>query len=113
LVSTVYNKVLFFHLNPASSLIHIYDLDPTFVYKTPNPIKIAPYQLTQMQIIDNLLVLHNLDERSTQIYDLKLGDYHDPILIDACEVKIEKAIKGIFMTDLLAKEESTNPDEKM
>ena len=29
----------------------------------------------QMQLIDSLLVLHNLDEKSSQLYDIKLSDY--------------------------------------
>ena len=28
-----------------------------------------------MQIIDNTLVVHNLDDKSSQIYDFKIADY--------------------------------------
>jgi hypothetical protein len=40
----------------------------------------ATLHLYQMQVVDNLLVLHNLDERTTQIYDLKLADYSSSVL---------------------------------
>ena len=33
LLAVVYNKVIFFHLNPLSGQVHIYELDPTFSYK--------------------------------------------------------------------------------
>ncbi len=33
LLAVVYNKVIFFHLNPLSGQVLIYELDPTFSYK--------------------------------------------------------------------------------
>ena len=38
LLTTVYNKVIFFHLDPLSALVHIYELDPTFTYKNNHAI---------------------------------------------------------------------------
>lgn len=58
-----------------------------------------------MQVIDNLLVVHNIDQRVTQIYDLKLEDWNVPLLIDDIKVEIQPALKGLYLTDLLAKDE--------
>ena len=33
LLSNLYNKIIFAHLNPFTSQVQIYELDPTFTYK--------------------------------------------------------------------------------
>ena len=63
------------HLNPFSSQIHIYELDPGYTERLPSVIAVASNSLTQLQVVDNLVVVHNLDEQSSQLYDLKLTDY--------------------------------------
>lgn len=65
LLTTVYNKVIFFHLDPLSALVHIYELDPTFTYKNNHAIMLLspPVQPTyQLQVVDNLLVVHTFEE---------------------------------------------------
>lgn len=59
----------------------------------------------QMQVIDNLLVVHHIDKRTSLIYDLKLQDYHLSLTGDECEVKVEKALNGVQMSELIEKEE--------
>ena len=43
-----------------------------------------------MQIIDNLVVVHDLENRNSQIFDMKLSDYHLS-LVDNSEISIEWA----------------------
>lgn len=38
-----------------------------------------------MQVIDNLIVVHNMDEKSTQMYDLRI-DYYLPLCKPNLEV---------------------------
>lgn len=65
LVTCLYNKVVLLHANPFIGQIFVYELDPEFVYKYQNQVNFPSYSLIQMQIIDNLLVIHNLDEKSS------------------------------------------------
>lgn len=39
-----------------------------------------------MQVIDNLIVVHNIDQKSTNIYDIKLAEYNLPICQDNLDV---------------------------
>ena len=66
LLANVYNKVIFLHFNPQSSKVHIFELDPTFSYKNQHAITIPPTHLIQMQIMDNLITIHDIDARTTQ-----------------------------------------------
>lgn len=66
LLTTIYNKVIFFHLNPQAQSVHIFELDPTFTYKNQHAIALpSPLSLYQMQISDNLLVLHDFTSKSS------------------------------------------------
>jgi hypothetical protein len=53
-----------------------------------------------MQLIDNLLVVHNLDEKSTQLYDLKIQDYASPLIGPHLNVDGSLASKGLFVSQL-------------
>lgn len=46
-----------------------------------------------MQVVENLLVLHNLDEQTTQCYDLKLGssEYSEALLKEGLTMDVGKA----------------------
>ena len=80
LLANVYNKSIFFHLNPYSQQILIYELDPTFSYKNQHAITL-PNSLYQMQVIENMLVVHDLKNGgSSQMWDLKLPDYATGVL---------------------------------
>ena len=66
-----------------------------------------------MQVVENLLVVHNLDEGTSQAYDLKLGstDYNEPLLLgDGVVVGHGKAKKGVTIMELIAKEEKQTND---
>lgn len=58
-----------------------------------------------MQVVDNLLVVHNLDENATQLYDLKLEDWFEPMMVDSYRVDYGPVNKGKFISDMLQKEE--------
>lgn len=68
----MYNKIVLFHLNPYTAQITYYELDPAFVFKATTLIDLAPNSLYQMQVVDSLLVVHNLDDKSSQMFDLRL-----------------------------------------
>lgn len=69
LFTSVYNKQVLLHLAPGATsgaLIQLYEVDPAFSYKNQQAIQVKTFngqsQLLQMQVVENLLVVHNLDE---------------------------------------------------
>jgi hypothetical protein len=61
-----------------------------------------------------LLVVHNLDEQTSQCYDLKLGstDYSEPILKDHLTIDVSKAhVKGRSFAYYISKDERTSNDD--
>ena len=64
-MTSLYNKVVLLHANPFLGQIFVFELDPEFIYKYQNQVLYPASSLIQMQIIDNLLVVHNLDEKAT------------------------------------------------
>ena len=66
-----------------------------------------------MQVIENLFVVHNLDEQSSQIYDLKSGslDYNESLIPQSFKVDGGKCKKGKFLADFIAKDEKKFNDE--
>jgi hypothetical protein len=65
LLATIYNKVILLHANPTQGKIHIFELDPQFVYKYNNVITYSPKTQVKLQVIDNLLVVHNINDKSS------------------------------------------------
>ena len=68
-----------------------------------------------MQVIDNLLVVHNMERKSSQLYDLKLADYNTPILSNDSSYPVSTRFARmeplVYMSDLLLAEERRSPDE--
>lgn len=75
-----------------------------------------------MQVVDNMLVVHNMDKGYSQLYDIKLADYSTSVLKKdrqySVSTRLLKSHNGtnqdqlIYMSDLLlAEEKSTSPDE--
>ena len=62
-----------------------------------------------MQVVENLLVIHNIDESTTQAWDLKLGsqDYNESLLIENCTT----SFKDAYLMDIITEEEKTSGDE--
>lgn len=119
LLSNVYNKTLFFHLNPQAQQVHIYELDPTFSYKNQNAIVLsdASHQY-QMQVVDNLLLVHDMDAKTSQLYDLKLPDYSVGLLAEpshalSSRYLLQSSTKPpVYLSDLIARDERKGtPDE--
>ena len=54
-----------------------------------------------MQVVDNLLVVHNLDMNATQLFDLKLEDWYQPLLSDSYRVEYGPANKGKYISEML------------
>ena len=99
------------HSNPFLGRIFVFELDPTFVYKYQTQVTFAPQTLIKMQIIDNTLVLHNVDEKSSQIYDFKIQDYGSPLIRQNLEVDTSFAKRGAHYSDLFLPEDQENESE--
>ena len=65
----------------------------------------TPASLVKMQIIDNTLVIHNMDEKSSQIYDFKIQDYGSPLIESNLEVDTSFAQRGAYFSDLFFQED--------
>jgi hypothetical protein len=61
-----------------------------------------------MQVVENLLVVHNLDEKTTQCYDLK--EIPEPLLVPECTVNLTK-YKKKYLFELIEAEEKKQADE--
>lgn len=64
-----------------------------------------------MQVIDNLLVIHDLDSRCTQVYDFKIVDYNIPLLKPNLRVDLsscERFLSDMFLPEEIAKQDSEN-----
>ena len=59
-----------------------------------------------MQIIDNLLVVHNLDEKATQIYDFKIQEYSNPLIGPNLNVDTSLASRNIYVS------QNASPEDK-
>lgn len=75
---------MFLHSNPYVGKIFMFELNPDNLVSREKSIDFTPGCLIRMQIVDGLVVVHNLDERVTQLYDPKLRDYHLPLLKPDC-----------------------------
>ena len=60
-----------------------------------------------MQVIDGFLVVHNVDEASSQIWDIKIGgtDWNLGLLKEGVSVDVTKALNGKYFMDSIEKKE--------
>jgi hypothetical protein len=63
-----------------------------------------------MQVVDSMLVIHNLDEKTSQLFDVKLLDYFKGVVHEVAEVEMELANKGLFLSDLIMKDNDGSYD---
>ena len=70
-----------------------------------------PQTLIRMQIIDNALIVHNLDDKSSQMYDIKIADYASPLIASNLEIDSSFVMKGAYFSDLIFPEEQENEAE--
>ena len=61
----------------------------------------------QMQVIDSLLVVHNLDESTSQVWDVRLGgtDWNIGLLKEGVTVDPAKATSGKYLMEMIEKDE--------
>jgi hypothetical protein len=45
----------------------------------------------KLQVIDNLLVVHNINQKSSQMYDFKIQDYTSPLTRDNLDCNMQYA----------------------
>lgn len=64
-----------------------------------------------MQVIDNLLIVHNLDNKDSQIYDFKIQDYSRPLILNNLNINTSLAEKDAFLSDVVFTEELNSIDE--
>ena len=60
-----------------------------------------------MQVIDNLIVVHNFNEKSTNMYDIKLAEYTSPICVDNLDIDTQYFLNK-YHSDPLFKEEENS-----
>ena len=111
MVTSLCNKVIMLHANPFLGRIFVYELDPSLVYRFQGQVTYAPGSLIRMQIIDNALCVHNLDEKASQLYDFKIADYASPLLNNNLCVDSSFVAKGAYVSDLIFPEEQENEAE--
>jgi hypothetical protein len=113
----IYNKVMLLHLNPSPPgpnvppLLTVYELDPTYSYRLPTQVFMNPSShghLIQMQIVENLIALHDIDGKWTQAYDIKIGnDFGCGLLKEGCQVTEGKG----YLMEVIGEEETTMNDD--
>ena len=92
MLAMLYNKLVLVHLNPSLQvpLLHLYELDPSYSYRIPTAVSLSPQStghLIQLQIVENLIVAHDMDAKVTQAYDMKIGsDFGIGLLKEGCQV---------------------------
>lgn len=59
-VTSLYNKAYMLHLSPQTGEIFLHELDPSNQFKFSQSIMISK-DLHQLQVVDNLIVVHNMD----------------------------------------------------
>jgi hypothetical protein len=66
----------------------------------------------QMQVVDSLLVVHNLDEATSQVWDVRLGgtDWNVALLKDGVSVDLAKAASGKYLIEMIEKDEQKAND---
>ena len=111
MVTSIYNKLIMLHLSPQTGEIYIHELDPNMTFKYTNSILLTRGDvLHQMQVVDNLICVHNMDEKSSNMYDIKLAEYALPILVDNLDIET-KYFVDTYHSDLIFDEEKIKEDK--
>ena len=88
----------------------MFQLEPSEIQVFEKQISFPVGNEIRMQMLDGMLVLHNLDEKTTQVYDLKLTDYEESILIPNLQTN-HQFTKTKFLSDLFLAEEVPKENE--
>jgi len=78
IISQIYGKLYCLHVNPPKKEIILYQLTREVVIKRQT-LSIPISGSMSIQIIDNLLIVHNLDNKVVMIYDIKEPDLNFPV----------------------------------
>ena len=97
------------HLSPLTGEIFIHELDPSMTFKYSMSIQITK-DVHQIQIIDNLIVVHNIEQKSTNFYDVKLAEYNQPCCVDNLDVET-KFCEDYYHSDQIFNEELATGDD--
>lgn len=84
MIAAIQNQIIFLHANPYLGKVFVFELNPDELVTREKAIRFTPGCLIRMQSTDGLIVVHNLDEKTTQLYDLKLKNYEKPLLKPDC-----------------------------
>ena len=75
-VACLKNKIVLLHSNPFLGKIVMFELDPSGVHRLEKEISFPVGGHVRMQVIDGLVLVHNLDSKTSQAFDLKLIEYN-------------------------------------
>ena len=89
----------------------MFELDPITQYRYQSQITFPPGNQLRLQVIDNLLVVHNLDTKSTNLYDFKIVDYHIPLLKP--NLRADTSLSDQYISDLFLPEEIPAKDDSV
>lgn len=59
--------------------------------------------MLRLQLADHLIVVHDLDEKTTQLYDLRIPNYHHPLLRAGLTVDQER-LNSLLTENVFAEE---------
>jgi len=65
-----------------------------------------------MQVIDNMILLHNHDEQVTQVHDIRLTDYQAPLLKQNCQIDVSLLPQKIYISDQILPEELDDENQE-
>lgn len=98
--------MILLHLSPQTSEIYIHELDPQMTFKYSQSIVLPKGDITfQMQVVDNLIVVHNFADKSSHMYDIKLAEYTIPICVDNLDIDTSFYAEN-YHSDTLFEEEN-------
>ena len=99
------------HSNTFIGKIFVFELDPNTQYRYQSQISFPLGNQLRLQVIDNLLVVHNLDTKSTNLYDFKIVDYHIPLLKP--NLTVDTSLSENYISDLFLPEEIPVKDDEV
>jgi hypothetical protein len=103
--------MILLHFSPQTSEIYIHELDPQMTFKYSQSIVLPKGDITfQMQVVDNLIVVHNFADKSSHLYDIKLAEYTIPICVDNLDIDTSFYAEN-YHSDTLFEEENVQEEK--
>ena len=65
-----------------------------------------------MQVVDGLIVVHNMDEGDSQMWDLRISgpEWTKGLLKEGVSVDVQKAVQGRYLMEVIEKKEQKAND---